>query len=241
MDVKQIFKCAFLLLLTGITAVSCVDEEIELEVQADVLIINKKFGDVVKRAPAYYVYGNQLLDTATVTPPGGAAIGLKVFNGSALSRVLEPQESDFSENLPAEGNYTFSATSLSGSVKQAIDVVDYTGIPIPPVTKSTFSGTPSVLNVEWTTVTGADGYFLKLLDTTGKQIFASHIVIPSVDDYIISGSVNSGSWTEAPVNGATYKLQLNAVTFDNEGNNSENIYNISELSVAEKQIVWGTN
>lgn len=241
MDTKQILKRAFLLVLSATAIVSCNNDEVMLDIDSDVVVINKKIDGVVKHAPAYYVYANRALESATVTPPGGVALELDVFDGSVYSMSKEPETSDFSDVTPAEGNYTFSVTSVSGETLQSIDALDYTGIAIPPITKSAFSGTPLVLNVEWTTVSGADGYFLKLLDSTGNQVFSSYIVVASVDKYTINGSVNSGSWSATAEEGQTYTLQLNAITFDNDGNMSDNVNNISELSVDEKQIVWGEN
>ncbi len=66
-------------------------------------------------------------------------------------------------------------------------------------------------------------------------------MVSSVDEYTISSASTSGSWTKAAVDGQTYTLQVNAITFDDGATSANNIYNISELSIAEKQIVWGEN
>ncbi|MGE0020695.1 MAG: hypothetical protein AB7S72_13570 [Draconibacterium sp.] len=241
MKSKRNLETVLYALLAGFTVVSCNDNEVALEVNTDVVIISKRIDDVVKRAPAYYVYGNQALESASVTPPGGTTVTLEAFAGSVYSLAREPENSDFSDVPPAEGNYVFSVTGMNGETLQSQDAVDFAGLGIPQITKDTFSGTPEVLNVEWATVTGTDGYFVKLLDTTGKQVFSGYIVVSTVDEYTVSGASTSGSWTEAAVDGQTYILQVNAITFDDDATNSDNIYNISELSVAEKQIVWGEN
>ncbi len=241
MKSKGNLKTVLFALLSGLAVVSCNDKETPLEINTDVVIISKKIGDVVKRAPAYYVYGNQALDTATVTPPGGTAVGLEAFEGSVYSLAKEPENSDFNDIPPTEGNYVFSVTGMNGEILQSQDVVDFVGLGIPQITKDTFTGSPEVLNVEWTTVTGTDGYFVRLLDTSGKQVFNGYIVTSAVNKYSVSGSSTSGTWTEAAVDGQSYILQLNAITFDNEATNSDNVYNVSELSIVEKQIVWGEN
>lgn len=241
MKSKRNFKTVLFAMLLGVVVVSCNDKEVALEVNTDVVIMNKKIDNVVKRAPAYYAYGNKALDVVTVTPPGGTAVQLETFSGSVYSMAKEPANSDFSDVPPADGNYVFSVTGLGGETLQSEDVVDFVGLGIPQITKDTFSGSPEVLNVEWTTVTGTDGYFVKLLDTTGKQVFSGYIVVSTVDKYTVSGASTSGSWTEAAVDGQTYILQVNAITFDDDATNSDNVYNVSELSIAEKQIVWGEN
>ena len=241
MKSKRNLKTVLLALLSGFAVVSCNDTEVPLEINTDVVILNKKIGDVVKRAPAYYAYGNQALESASVTPPGGTKVTLESFEGSVFSMAKEPENSDFSDVPPTEGNYVFSVTGMNGEILQSQDVVDFVGLGIPQITKDTFTGSPEVLNVEWTTVTGTDGFFVRLLDASGKQVFNGYIVTSTVDKYTVSGASTSGTWTEAPVDGQTYILQVNAITFDNEATNSDNVYNVSELSIVEKQIVWGEN
>lgn len=241
MKIKQIFTKIIPVLIAGSIVISCNDKEVPLEVIADVVVITKKIDNVVKRAPAYYVYANQSLEKASVTPPGGTALNLEALDGSSYTLAKEPVNSDFTDVPPAEGNYVFSVTSQTGVTIPGQDAFDFEGLAITQIKKATFSGTPLVLNVEWTIVSGADGYFVKLLDSTGKQIFNGYIVAATVDKYVVSGSSSSGSWLETPVKDQIYTLRVNAIKFDDEAIDNDKVYNISELSESDMQIVWKEN
>ena len=107
--------------------------------------------------------------------------------------------------------------------------------------KDTFIVSSATLNVEWAAVTGTDGYFVKLLDTDEKLIFSGYVVSSSTLKYSVSGSASSGSWVKAPVNGEDYILQVNAIAYDAGATSANSDYNVSEVSVAEKQVTWGEN
>jgi hypothetical protein len=242
MKTKRFLKSTLFVLLAGVVLVSCNDDEIPFEVYTDVLVINKKVDNVVKKAPAYYAYGNKSLKSASVALPGNSdTISLAAHPGSTYTFIKEPAAADFKDVPPAEGNYKFKVTAGSGEALEMTDAFDYTGLPLPQITKDTFSGSPSSLLVEWAAVTGADGYFVKMLDTDEKLIFSGYVVSSTTLKYIVSGSTTSGSWTEVPDEGEPYILQVNAVVYDADATSSNREYNVSEVSTGEKEIVWGEN
>ena len=242
MKTKRFLRSTLFVLLAGFVFVSCNDDEMPLEVYTDMMTINKKVGDVVKKAPAYYAYGNKGLDSATVALPGNSGVvSLAVHPGSFYTFIKEPVAADFKDVPPAEGNYKFKVKAESGEVLEMTDAFDYEGLPLPQITKDTFSGSPAVLTVEWTAATGADGYFVKILDGTDKLIFSGYVVSSTTLKYVVAGGPTSGSWVTAPETDKTYKLQVNAVAYDADATNANREYNVSEVSVAEKQIVWGRN
>ena len=242
MKVRNFLGKTFLVLLSGAAIVSCNDSETPLEAFADVLVINKKVNDVVKRAPAYYVYGNQGLESASVTLPGNSdTITLAGFSGSSFTFLKEPVAADFKDVTPSEGNYKFTVKSKDGEELKVTDAFDFEGLPLPQIKKDTFVVSTATLNVEWAAVTGTDGYFVKLLDTDEKLIFSGYVVSSSTLKYSVSGSASSGSWVKAPVNGEDYILRVNAIAYDAGATSANSDYNVSEVSVAEKQVTWGEN
>lgn len=242
MKTKRFLKSTLFVLLAGLVLVSCNDDEVAFEVHTDVLVINKKVGDVVKKAPAYYAYGNKSLKSASVAFPGNSdTIPLAVHPGSSFTFMKEPVAADFKDVPPAEGNYKFTVIAGSGEELEMTDAFDYTGLPLPQITKDTFSGSPASLLVEWAAVTGADGYFVKMLDTDEKLIFSGKIVTSTTLKYVVSGAAASGAWNETPETGEPYILQVNAVVYDADATSSNREYNVSEISIGEKQIVWGEN
>ena len=242
MKVRKFLGKTFLVLLSGAAIVSCNDSETPLEAFADVMVINKKVNDVVKRGPSYYVYGNQGLESASVALPGNTdTIELAGYPGSSFTFLKEPVAADYKDVPPAEGNYKFTVKSKDGEVLEVTDAFDFEGLPVPLIKKDTFVGSPAALNVEWAAVTGSDGYFVKLLGTDQKLVFSGYVVSPGTLKYTISGSASSGSWVAAPVDGEDYILQVNAIAYDAGATSANSDYNVSEVSIAEKPVTWGEN
>jgi hypothetical protein len=123
---------------------------------------------------------------------------------------------------------------------QVSDILSYEGLEIPEFTKITFS-TLLILELEWNDVSGADGYVVKMFDTNGKLVFNGYGVQGDVNKYTITSSSNSGFWNTPAVEGQSYLLQLSAFSYDADANASNAAYNISEISIGEKQITWGVN
>lgn len=242
MKTSRIFRTILAVLLTIFTIVSCNDFEEELEVLTDVYVINKKFGNEVRSANAYYAYANQTLSGATVTlPNNGGEIELENFTGSIYTFAKEPDDSDFKTTAPVEGSYAFSIRGGNGEVLQVPDILSYDGLGIPEFTKIMFSGTQATLELEWADIPDADGYVIKMFDLDDKLIFNGYGVKGDVNKYTVSSTSNSGYWSETAVNEKPYRLQINAFSYDAEGNNSNYTYNISEISLGETQIEWGVN
>jgi hypothetical protein len=242
MKANKFLGKTFLVLLSGAAIVSCSDSEIPLEVFADVMVINKKVDNAVKRAPAYYAYGNQSIQSASVALPSTSEIvELGAYPGSSYTFYRQPEAADYEDVPPADGNYEFTVKAQTGEIMEVTDVFDFEGLTIPQIKKDTFVGSPVVLNVEWAAVTGSDGYFVKLLDTDEKLVFSGYIVSSSTLKYTVSSSASSGSWVKSPVEGEDFILQVNAIAYDTGSTSATSDYNVSEISIGEKPIIWGVN
>jgi len=242
MKIGSIFKNAVLILLTVFAAVSCNDYEEELEVLTDVYVINKKFGNEVRSANAYYAYASESMLKVTVSMTGIAGVvELESYSGATFTMAKEPKDADYKTEAPLDGSYVFNIQGYNGEMLQVPDILSYEGIDIPEFTKTKFSGTPLILELEWNDVDGADGYVVKMFDTGGKLIFNGYSVGTDVNKYTITSSSNSGFWSSPAVEGQSYLLQLSAFSYDADANASNAVYNISEISIGEIQIMWGAN
>ncbi len=239
MKIRSIFKNAVLILLTVFAAVSCNDYEEELEVLTDVYVINKKFGNEVRSANAYYAYASESMLKVTVSIAG--VVELESYSGATFTMAKEPKDADYKTEAPLDGSYVFNIQGYNGEMLQVPDILSYEGIDIPEFTKTKFSGTPLILELEWNDVDGADGYVVKMFDTGGKLIFNGYSVGTDVNKYTITSSSNSGFWSSPAVEGQSYLLQLSAFSYDADANASNAVYNISEISIGEIQIMWGAN
>jgi hypothetical protein len=242
MKTRRILRNTVMVLLTGLTVVSCNDNEEPLDVITDVYVINKMFDNEVKSAATYIAYANkELLSVSVVFPNSAGNIALESYPGSIYTMAKEPKDADYKTTAPVNGSYSFTIQSADGETLQVPDILSYEGLDIPEFTKITFSGTPFILDLEWNDVTDADGYVVKMFDTDGKLIFNGYSVGADVNKYTVNGTSNSGFWSTPAVNGESYVLQLNAFSYDAEANASNYVYNLSEISLAETQIEWGVN
>jgi hypothetical protein len=242
MKTKRFLKNSISLVLAGIAAVSCNDNEEKLEVLTDVYVINMKFDGEVKSATAYYAYANKSLMSATVAIPNdGGNVTLTAQSGSNFNLGKEPENSDFTATAPVEGSYSFTVKDMNGETQVVPDVLSYDGLAVPEFSKINFSGSPLTLETEWNAIPETDGYFIKMYNTSGKLIFSGYSVASNILKYSVTSTTNSGYWSEAAVVGQTYLLQINAYTNDAEANSTNASYNIQEVSVGESQITWGTN
>jgi hypothetical protein len=240
---RKVMKKILLILITGITLVSCDNNNNDqFDVASDVYAINRIFDDEIRTALAYYAYADQSIMSASVALPGnGGNIELKDFPGSLYTMAKEPEDSEYKAISPAEGIYTFTVKSSNGVTIQQQDSLDYVHLAIPHFTKTNFAGIPVYLETEWNLIPGADSYNVKMFDLEGKLIFTSFIVGNNVNQYIITGSSASGYWTELVTENQQYLLQINAIVYDSDANSSNYVYNVSEISIGEKLITWGSN
>jgi len=242
MKAKKIFGNALLAVLTGFSFVSCNDVENDLEVLTDVYVINKEFDNEIRSANAHYAYASQSMLKATVSIPGITdVVELESYSGATFTMAKEPKDADYKTTAPVEGSYVFNIQGYNGELLQVTDVLSYEGIDIPVFTKTKFSGTPLNLELEWNDVAGADGYVVKMFDTSGKLIFNGYSVGADVNKYTVTYFSNSGFWSTPAVEGQPYLLQLNAFSYDADASTSNAVYNISEISIGETQITWGVN
>jgi len=241
MKAKKILNVTVLALLTGAAVVSCNESEEQLDVLTDVYVVNKKFGTEVKSANTYFAFASQSMLKATVSIPDNAGVvELESYSGATFTMAKEPNNTDYKTTAPVEGTYVFTVQGYNGEMLQVPDILSYEGLEIPEFTKTTFS-TPLILELEWKDVTGADGYVVKMFDTSGKLVFNGYGVKGDVNKYSVTSSSNSGYWSTTAVDGQSYLLQLSAFSYDADANASNATYNISEISLGETQIKWGVN
>jgi hypothetical protein len=242
MKTKRFLRNSLFIVFAGISVVSCNEAEEELKVLTDVYVINKKFDGEVKSATSYVAYANKNLTSVTVAIPNdGGNIELESQPGSIFNFAKPPVDSDFDTSAPIEGSYVFTIKGMDGETQTMPDVLSYDGLGIPAFTKIKFSGTPFILETEWSAVPNTEEYFIKMYNSDGKLIFSGYNVGSDVLKYTITGSSSSGYWSEAAVEGQIYSLQINAFTNDADANNTNAAYNIQEISIGDSQITWGTN
>jgi len=239
MKKTEISAILFFIVLGSFVLNSCNKEkEDTFNVYADAYVIKKLDEAEPVHANAYYVYGNDEIQSATVTSPGGNTITLHVSESALYTFMKEPENSDFSMNVPMVGEYQFEVTASNGEVVSLSDFLDYTGIGVPVITKTEYINNEEALEIIWDPVSGIDGLVVKLVDSTGKLVYLGFQLEWDATEYRIDRIF--GNWQTDPKFGANYTVQVHAFAYESGLDEQEQvIYNLREVSIGEKSIVWG--
>lgn len=217
---------------------SCDEESgtLNFKIIGDVLVLKKKVNDATVYAQAYFAYGTEPMTSAEVVTPGGNSIALLPLDQLQLTWAKEATANDFSTNLPQVGSFKFSVVN-EGITHEASDLLVFDNIDFPVIDSTSYSTFNQTMTVEWQAVEGANHYMVKLAKPDGTIIYFSNLLFNNVLSFEID--TNLGSWTEYPVDGGTYSLEVHAIKYESEANQTEYAYQVQEVSIAEKDIVWG--
>ncbi len=210
----------------------------EFEVFADTYVVKKLIEDEVKSAPAFYVYANAGIASVKVTPPGGGqSFELARSPESSYTFYKEPEGMEFKAVSPTPGIYHFEVESTGGEIIQANDLLEILDLEIPEIVSTNYQSESFSMQVKWESVANADGYVLKLSNADGLTSFISFTVSPASTEYFIGPA--SGNWMIQVNSGDNLTLQVQAFAYDSDATAENNIYNIGEISIGEKEITWG--
>ncbi|HKJ80254.1 MAG TPA: hypothetical protein VKA10_11995 [Prolixibacteraceae bacterium] len=230
---------AITLLAVAISISSCNDnEQVIFEADADVYWLSKMNDGEIQHGVYYFAYGNNPINTVTVTLPGGEEIDLDKSFNAATTWANEPDSVDFKGEFPEAGSYLFNVVSESGETVQVSEMLEIDSLEIPVFTQVEYNDTILGYNLEWDDVEGAEAYLVKLINEDGVIVYNSYAVNGDVNAYnILQGG--SGYWDESPSANETYVLQILAYLFDDDADNSNYVYNVQQISMGETTIVWG--
>lgn len=179
----KVYRNAAIALLMTVMFTACMnDPDPVFDIMGDVFVTKKIINDEIKYAPNYFVYSNIGMNSAKVTlPNGGGTVDLEGTTGG-LTYKKEAVDSDYSLEMPDEGNYLFEAVSTKDETLQVGDELQLYDLEIPVVDSIEFLNT-STMQVSWNSVSGADGYFLKIVDANGDDVFLSLSLDANAHDY----------------------------------------------------------
>lgn len=239
MKTQKLKKIAFFLFAPFIL-VSCFnnDSETELEVYTDAFLIKKMVGTEPMYAVAFYAYGNQTMSSGTVTEVGGSGALVNLGNNPSTIFTLSkiPVESDYKPYPPANTEYKFKVIASSGAIDESTDKLIVKNLSTPTITKTEFGENKKLVNVAWTAVPNIDGYVVKVADKTGSFIYSTESLKSSVTSFTVN--MMAGNWSKTIVSGETYSIQVHAFVYEADADDFYNVYNVEEISIAEKTLPW---
>ncbi len=234
---QKITKLFMLFLAMGILF-SCNDDNTtaSFDVVGDVFVTKRIIDDEVKFANSYYAYGNQAMTMAQVTTPVGTEIELNSTDNDGYTYGKTASTSDFTANVPEEGNYAFDV--IHEEIQhQAIDLLVFQNLDFTVI--NTASMENEILVIEWDDNQDAEVYMLRLISEDGNVIFNSTTLPSQTTRFEIDTNTGSGNWLDGyPNNGDTYTLELHAFVFDAEASDVDYTFNIQEVSITEEEVLW---
>ena len=236
---SQNLKKLALALSVPLILFSCLKEEEQvLQVTTDAYMVKKLVGGQPAYGLAFYAYANKILKSGTVARTGGVGdtINLIAYPLSVYTLFKEPAETTLSENMPLDGEYIFNITAESGETNESSDELNLNDIDIPDILSTEVSTNGDRLDMKWTKVSGADGYVVKLADEDGEYIYSSNTKAPN--DTTLKISPLTGVWVEPFEVGNTYTIEVNAFAYEDDSNNQNAVFNVEEISIGSKSIVW---
>lgn len=237
---KLIFTAAAALIAATFNA--CIEdpEPAALEVVADAFVQKTVQDGEVKYAPAFWVFANKSLESVTAEGPEDETWELKKDESSSQVFNLFPETTQYTDSIPATGDYTFTVTSTqSGEAPVTIvDKLENKELDIVIIDSTEYDN--SRLKITWEAVEDADSYLVRLYDDSDNLIFISPAIADNKTDYSF-GSIDSGwaSTSDKAMTGESYRVELLALLYESTSTSTNEDYNIQFISFSSKDIVWG--
>lgn len=225
-------------LFASLVLVSCFkdNDEIALEVNTDVYMIKRLVDEQPVYGLAYYAYGNQIMRSGTVTQIGGLGeqINLGLNPKSIFTLSKEPAGSDYKNILPAASEFLFNVTSETGLSDESSDFLNVKNIGIPEILNLEIGANQKLVNVTWKSVSGIDGYVVKVAEEDGTYIYNSGGMEPDNTTYTIN--VLTGNWTKPIEVGSTYIIEVHAFAYEDDADEDYAAFNVEEISIGAQNV-----
>jgi len=216
------------------------EEKVDFDVSYDVIYLHKVINNDTVTGVSYYVHGNQGMTTATVTLPNdGGTTELEPHPYSNYTFYKEPSDEDF-ENMDnfSGGSYIFNVVGDNGESLEVTDVQEMDNLGFAELDSTAFDEVQRYYYFDWKEVEDAQSYVALLLNSEGEVIFTGYPVDDEAPVYYLSAYYDFGTWDSQPQKGETYTLRIQSYIYDSDATNSDYVYNIQEISMADYSLTW---
>ena len=213
------------------------EEEEAFAVSGEAFYINRITDGELKTAVAFYAYANKVISSAAVVHPNGNETELENSSNLGQTWFKEPDLSTYTSEYPADGTYLFEVTSKDGVTLEPVDLLEIDSVGIPDITSTEYNDERFSYQLEWEEAENADAFLVKVLNEDEDIIFSGYLMDKTVTTYELTQS--KGYWDNVPVTDETYVFQVYAYSFEEGASEANYINNIQEVSIAQKEIVWG--
>lgn len=209
-------KSASVLVLLSSLMGSCISTDPDSIGYGDAFIIVEVSGQDTLKGLGLHAFSYSQFQTVTVnlsTDEQNSYV-LEPYMGYNQDFVWTTPRDEFSTELPAAGDYVFTAVFKNGDTDVFYDKL-YTGIIAPPAIKEVkFNATSKALEVSWERSAKANAYNVKLLDADGDVLFVSPMFNDYTDSYSFGKNTEGWQVTSYPASGEPVKVEVDAYLFE---------------------------
>src|SRR5690606_4920078 len=196
---------------------ACIDdpEPQPLFVDSDVFVQKIVQEGEEKYALSLWAYGNKDIQEAIVEGPNEETWELSSDPNYSHIFSLAPATEDYSDSIPAPGDYTFKITSTQEGESPVTSIDKLEDAELAAIVIDSTEYTNNKLKVNWGIVPNADAYVLKLLDDDERVLFFSPSLAGKKSTY--SFRTSDADWTNLGIKAETgkpYKIELMGILFD---------------------------
>lgn len=234
---NTIVKSVLPFVLSLLLLPSCIDSDIDPVGYGDAFILVEVAGQDTLTGLGLHAFSYSQFTSVNVQLSSDASKSyvLQPYLGFSQDYVWTTPLAEYKKELPAAGDYTFSATFRGGHTHVFFDKLYNTVVFPPKIVKCIYNNTNRKVEVEWERVSNADSYNIKLLNSDGNILFVSPVFNRITDIYIFDKNTSGWQTSSFPAAGQSVTVEVASYLLEPGTNNNE----LQSIGKSRKVIVWG--
>lgn len=233
----NVFKWAGAFFLTASLLNSCIDSKTDPVGYGDAFIIVEIVGQDTLKGLGLHAFSYTEFTAVNVqlSADQNVQYTLQPYLGFGQDFTYNTPLAQFTQELPATGDYVFNATFRGGQTHSFFDKL-YTTLVYPPtITKAEYVVGNQKLEVDWDRVSNADSYNVKMLNANGDILFVSPLLNRVTDFY--SFDKNSQGWQTStyPTDGQQMVIEVTSYLLEPGTYNNE----LQSIGKSRIPVAWG--
>ena len=233
---NTIVKPALPFFMSLILLTSCIDSDIDPVGYGDAFIFVEIVGQDTLAGLGLHAFSYSQFTSVNVQLNSDASKNyvLQPYLGFSQDYVWSTPLAEYKKELPAAGDYTFSATFRGGQTQVFFDKLYNTVVYPPKIVRCGYNENNRKIEVEWERVSNADSYNVKLLSSDGDILFVSPVFNRITDIYTFDRNTSGWQTSTFPVAGQNVTVEVASYLLETGTNNNE----LQSIGKSRRVIVW---